>query len=124
MKLLSQIINPVIKPEIGSFYFIPGVGISYVPGTSTATVYVIQKFLVNFIRLFFVAGSVIMLFMLIWGAIEYITAGGEKEKLGNASKRITNALIGITILLSIYALLWLVNLVFGINILKLDIPVI
>lgn len=116
MKLLAQIINPVIKPEIGNVRFFPGIW--------GATSYVIQKFLVNFIRLFFVAGSVILLFMLIWGGVEYITAGGEKEKAGNASKRITNALIGIAILLSTYALSRLVNLVFGINILKLDIPVI
>lgn len=116
MKPLAQIINPVIKENIGNLYKFPN--------TFDATSYVLQKFLVNFIRLFFVAGSVILLFMLIWGGVEYITAGGEKEKAGNASKRITNALIGIAILLSTYALSRLVNLVFGINILKLDIPVI
>ncbi len=124
MKLLAQIINPVIKPEIGSFYYIPGVGNNYVPGFSVATTYVLQRFLVNFIRLSFVVASVVFLFMLVWGGIEYILGGGEKEKVGNAWKRITHALIGIFILLATYAIFKLVNLVFGINILMLDIPTI
>lgn len=116
MKLLSQIINPVINPKIGD--------IDQFPGVYNATSYVIQKFLVNFIKLSFVIASVVFLFMLVWGGIEHIMAGGDKERLGNSSKRITNALIGIVILLGSYAIFKLVNLVFGINILKLDIPVI
>src|SRR3989344_9554689 len=104
MKTIAQIINPVIKENIGDLYKFPN--------TFDSTSYILQKYLVNFIRLFFIAGSVIMLFMLIWGGIEYITAGGEKEKVSNSTKRITNALIGIFILLSTYAFSKLINLVF------------
>ncbi|MEK7163966.1 MAG: hypothetical protein AAB768_02360 [Patescibacteria group bacterium] len=116
MKLLSQITNPVINPKIGN--------LDNFPGGFSATSFVLQKFLVNFIKLSFVIASVVFLFMLVWGGIEYISAGGDKERLGNSSKRITHALIGIVILLGSYALFKLINLVFGINILKLDIPVI
>lgn len=119
MKLIvqgSRITNPAIKPEIGD--------VANFPGGFSATTFVVQKFLVNFIKLSFVIASVVFLFMLVWGGIEYITAGGEKEKVGNAWKKITHALIGICILLATYAIFKLVNLIFGINILKLDIPVI
>lgn len=116
MFYLAGIINPVISPKIGekmNFISMPG-----------GYAYVLRLFISNFIKIGFVVGAVVFLFMLIWGGIEYITAGGEKDKVTNSGKRITNALIGIAILLSVYALSKLLNLVFGINILKLDIPVI
>lgn len=116
MKYLAQIFNPAIKEDVGN--------VKFFPGTWGATSYVIQKFLVNFIKLSFVIASVVFLFMLVWGGIEYISAGGDKERLGNSTKRITNALIGIVILLGSYAIFKLVNLIFGINILMLDIPII
>jgi len=62
--------------------------------------------------------------MLILGSVEYIMSGGEKEKAGNASKRITTALVGIAILFSTFVVISIVQIVFGVNILTLDIPTI
>lgn len=42
----------------------------------------------------FYIASFLMFFWLVWGAFEYLFAGGEKEKLGKAQKRITWAIIG------------------------------
>jgi hypothetical protein len=39
-------------------------------------------------------------FWLVWGAFEYITAGGEKEKLTHARNRIIWAIVGLLILLA------------------------
>lgn len=119
INLIAQIGNPVVNPKIGD----PGLAIALSSGGNTG-VFILQLFLRNFVRIGFIVGAVVFLFMLIWGGIEYISAGGEKEKISSSTKRITNALIGIFILLSVYALSKLLNLVFGINILKLDIPII
>lgn len=104
------ITNPAIDPKIGT---------PVLPDTGIVTL-----FIVNFIRLGFIIGAVIFVFMLIMGSLEYISAGGEKEKVGNAQKRITQALIGIAILFSLFAITSVVRIIFGINILQLDVPVI
>ena len=62
--------------------------------------------------------------MLLWGGIEYITAGGDKERTQSASKRLTAALIGLAIVFSIFAIIYLVETLFGVSITKFTIPVI
>lgn len=62
-----------------------------------------------------VAG-VISFFFLLWGGIQWILAGGDKEGTEKARKRITNALIGLAIVFSAYALLFLLNALFGVDI--------
>ena len=68
-----------------------------------------------------IAGSVIFLFMLIWGAIEWISSGGDKQHLESARGRITNALVGIVILFATFAIVSVLETFFGIKILTLDI---
>lgn len=52
--------------------------------------------------LFTVAGLVALIYML-WGAINWITSGGDKEKLMKAQARIRNAVIGIFVLIVVLA---------------------
>lgn len=55
----------------------------------------ISQFLSNFIALLFGIAAVVLIFMIIWGAFDWTTSGGDKEKLASAQKRIINAIIGI-----------------------------
>lgn len=59
------------------------------------------------IRLVFIVGGLVMLLFLIMGAIQYITSGGEKEKTDEARKKITNAAIGMVLLIVLYGV-WIV----------------
>jgi hypothetical protein len=81
----------------------------------------LQKMLPNLIGLAFIIGCIIFFFMLLMGAIQWISSGGDKGKLESARGRITSAIIGIVILLSVFAIMKLVEIFFGINILTLDI---
>ena len=65
-------------------------------------------------------GAIIFLFMLLIGGIQYTTSGGDKAASEAARGRITNAIIGIVIMLSIFALISLVELFFGTNLLRID----
>ncbi|MCS7093106.1 MAG: hypothetical protein NZL96_01575 [Patescibacteria group bacterium] len=67
--------------------------------------------LISFGILFFitVAGFVLLLFLL-WGAFDWITSGGEKEKIAKAQSKITNALIGIVL---VFVVLTIFNVVAG-----------
>lgn len=82
----------------------------------------LEKFLVLGIRLGFFIGAVIFFFMLIIGAIRWITSGGDKAGLEGAKNQITHALIGLVILLSFFAIINLVGTIFGISFINLTLP--
>lgn len=62
------------------------------------------NFIFNLIKLAFIIAILIVLVMLVWGAIEWIVSGGEKEAVGKARGKIINALIGLAILAVAYAI--------------------
>lgn len=69
----------------------------------------------------FVIGVLIFLFMLIIGAIQWISSGGDKDNLAAARGKISSALVGIVILFATFAIIQLIENFFHIKILTLDI---
>lgn len=57
----------------------------------------ISKFLSNLIALFYAMAAIVLIFMLLWGAFDWITSEGDKEKLQSAQRKIINAIIGIVL---------------------------
>ena len=96
-----EINNPAIAPEIRSL---------------TAAEF-ISGLLKVIIGVAFIVGSVIFVFMLLFGAVEWISSGGDKAKVEAARDRILHALIGLVLLFSVFAAAILINNIFGINIL-------
>ena len=80
-----------------------------------------QSFIPGLIGLALLAGAIIFFFILILGAIQWITGGGDKQALEGARGKITNAIVGILILFSIFAILNLIEIFFQIKIMTLDI---
>ena len=64
------------------------------------------------------AGVVSFIFLL-WGGVQWIMAGGDKEALDKSRKKISNALIGLAVVFSSYALMFIVQALFGIQIIQL-----
>jgi type IV secretion system pilin len=62
-----------------------------------------------------ILASLLTLFMLIWGGIEWVTSGGDKEKYENARKRITAAIIGLAIAACAWAIWLLVIRFLGVD---------
>jgi len=91
------------------------------PGIGTDPVAFLGGFISALITLGLVAGGVIFLFMLILGGIQWITSGGDKVANENARKRVTNALIGIFVLFSLYGIINLVGCFFGIDFLSITV---
>ncbi|MCX7955987.1 MAG: pilin [Patescibacteria group bacterium] len=67
------------------------------------------------IRLFIIVAGMFLLLYLLWGAFDWISSGGEKEKITKAQNKITNALIGMVL---IFAILVIFN-VFAGNMLRI-----
>jgi len=64
----------------------------------------------------FIIGSLAFFFIFIIGGIEWITSGGDKVKVDDARRKLTNALVGLILLFSIFAIANLIDTVFGVNI--------
>ncbi len=80
-----------------------------------------QKLIPRLVTLILIVGVLVFFFNLIAGAIQWISSGGDKQALEGARGRITSALIGLVIMLSVFAIIKLVESFLGITILTLDI---
>jgi magnesium-transporting ATPase (P-type) len=74
------------------------------------------------IRLVLMIAAIVFFFMLVMGGIKWIMSEGDKTKLDTARQQITNALIGLVIIFVAWAIIVLVNQLFGIDLMGLDLP--
>lgn len=81
----------------------------------------LQVFIPKFVGLLLVFGGVSFFFMFLWGAISYILSGGDKAHVESAKGRITSALIGVILMVAVFAIVKLIENFFDINILSIDI---
>jgi TRAP-type C4-dicarboxylate transport system permease small subunit len=48
--------------------------------------------------------GIVLLVMLLWGGWEWMTSGGESKGVDSAKKRISNAIVGLIIIVCAYAI--------------------
>ncbi len=103
--LLSQgIVNPLLNQDLQNIS-----GIAY-----------FQLLLPKLVGIGFLVGVLIFFFMLLSGGISWIASGGDKANVESARGKITNAIIGLVILFSLFAIIKLLEAFFNIDILKLN----
>jgi hypothetical protein len=76
----------------------------------------INSFFPYFVVLLFIIGAIGFFFMLVLGGVQWITSGGDKARVEDARRKVTSALIGLFLLFIVYAIVKLINILFGINI--------
>ncbi|OGE42407.1 hypothetical protein A3B45_04355 [Candidatus Daviesbacteria bacterium RIFCSPLOWO2_01_FULL_39_12] len=82
----------------------------------------IGGFIDNVLIVLLSIGAIILLFMIVWGAYEWITSGGDKESVSRARGRITAAFIGLAVLAVAFALAKLAATFLGFDITNIIIP--
>lgn len=70
------------------------------------------------IQLLLIGTAVFSFVFLLAGSFQWVTAGGDKEGIDKARKKITNALIGLALALSVFAFLRIIRYVFNVDILQ------
>ena len=105
----------ITNPALGDFLN------NFATATHAGPTAFFNYFLPKLVVLAFILGSIIFFFMLITGAIQWISSGGDKGALEGARGKITNALVGLLILFAAFAVIKLIEGFFGISILTLDI---
>lgn len=72
-------------------------------------------FLSRIITAVIVVGALAVLLFLVWGGIDWLVSEGDKEKMSSAKGKITNAVIGLVILIAVWAIWNLILQFFGLN---------
>lgn len=83
----------------------------------------LQAFLPKIITIALVIAVIIFLFVMLLGGISWMTSGGDKSKVEEARAKVTNGIIGLLIVFSVFAILRFTEGLFGINIVELNIGV-
>jgi hypothetical protein len=96
--------NPAINPEskLGD--------ISQMSGAE-----IIGKLLGNAFNAMIIAGAIILIIMIIWSGIAIIGGSGDKERVQNAQRRLTNSIIGFIILICVFAIANFIGGFFGLG---------
>ena len=63
----------------------------------------------NLITLIYIIAGIVFIFMLLWGAFQWLTSGGEKEAVAAARGRIINAIIGIILFAVAFTIIQIVG---------------
>lgn len=79
-------------------------------------------FVSNALVLAFGIAVLLVLVMLVWGAFEWVSSGGDKEAVAKARNRIINALIGLAVLAVAFAIARLFGQFIGLDITNIEIP--
>jgi len=83
----------------------------------------INQIIANALTIITTIAVIAVLAMLLFGALQWIISGGEKEKVAAARGRITNALIGLAILGLAFVIVTVVGTIIGVDVLQdLKIP--
>lgn len=65
------------------------------------------------IRLMLIIGIVAAFLYLLMGAVQWVTAGGDKDGIEKAKKKITGAIVGLLIGFSVYAIIGIIGYITG-----------
>lgn len=79
----------------------------------------LSVFMSNFLTVFIVAGAILMLIYIIWAGMQWITSGGDKQKLATARGRLNFAIIGFLVILTAIIVINLIGFFFKVNLLNL-----
>ena len=104
---LLQIVNPVLPSPEGSYNAI----------TSP-----LAPLIARLWQTMVIIGALLLLLYLIWGATDWITSGGDQEKLKNARHKILDAVTGMAILAASFAIALFLEWIFGFSIVNVRWP--
>lgn len=73
----------------------------------------VNTLLTNLIGIFFAAGAMAFIIMFIWGAVQMILSGGDKEAISKARSKITWAIVGVALMALSYLIFALLEYITG-----------
>jgi len=79
---------------------------------------IFAQMIASFLKIAFIIGGIALLFMIIWGAITWITANGDPKNIETAQKRIYGSIIGFVLLAMASVIVTFLGFIFKIDFLQ------
>jgi hypothetical protein len=111
-RVLAQL-QPIANPDVST---VSNVDARFQP----LMTYTPSQMLATVLNVMLGVAGVASFVILLWGGLQWILAGGDKEGTEKARKKITAALIGLAIVFSAYALLYILRVLFGIDLIQVN----
>lgn len=94
-----------------------GTSIKSVDGLPTSESTSLSSLIQLVVTFMFIGASILALFFLIWGGIQWIVSGGDKTAVEAARKRVTYSLLGLIVVFFSYFIVNLIGNFFGVKLL-------
>jgi cytochrome bd-type quinol oxidase subunit 2 len=91
-------------------------------GAGVPTLSCVWVALSNIINAALVLSGVVAVFLIIWSGFQYVTSSGDKEKVDNARKRLTYAIIGLVFIFLSFLIINFISQFTGIDINQITQP--
>lgn len=75
-------------------------------GTLGFAVPTFSDLLTFLVKFFFVIAGLAALFFLLWGALSWVTSGGDKDNVAAARGKIVSALVGVLVIIATLTVIW------------------
>lgn len=79
------------------------------PGGGSDPVAAISNILSVGLQLVLLVAIILLLVYLLWGAFDWLVSGGEKEKIAKAQNKITNAVVGMLLVIAAFTIFTIVT---------------
>lgn len=86
--------------------------------STTMAVHLFNQVIRNIIGILTIVAGIWFIFQFITGGISWLTAGGDKAKIESAQKKITQAIIGLVIIIIAIFIIDLIGSLLGLEILR------
>jgi len=115
MKIINKFLVKAKEKNLGDFDPLPG---GYSPGlTEESATSTLTKIFSNTFGVLTLVGGLMFLLYFILGAISWISSHGQQERIQKARDQMTNAAVGLIIVVASFAISFIVGSVLGIDIL-------
>ena len=112
---LSALIAPVYAATGDTVKLVPGGGTGQFDQLVGITV---PGIISGAISLVMLVVALVFFFMLVLGGLKWVMSGGDQKAVEAARSQITNALIGLAIVFAAWAIMKLIAIVFGVDIMN------
>jgi cytochrome bd-type quinol oxidase subunit 2 len=96
------------------------VGTGYYGTRGAATGSSLERFFTILLGAFTTIGGIAFLLYFVLGSLAYLTSQGDREKIAKAQRYISNAVLGLLLLILAWAITGIIGIMLGFNILDLS----
>ena len=117
-----MIINSLLAQyDLGTIGKRPGFGpwIAPLSGANADPSILLSRIISNVLGVMTIGAGIWFLFQVIVAGYNYLSAGGDKARIENAGRKLTNSLIGIAIVVAAYGLIGILGTFLGVEFLEI-----